>query len=168
MNANLGLIIQEAQLVKVLSGDAVAIFANDDNGAILLQQVNCKGAYGSGFSGAIAERYPVVEYAYRAQWPKQLGMAQVTKLAGGRYVANLFSQDGYGRTRRYTNYAYLGHCLVSMLSKLSAVSITTAYVPVGFGCGTGGGDWNIVRQILIDAFEPTEITLCLVQYAKPD
>jgi O-acetyl-ADP-ribose deacetylase (regulator of RNase III) len=129
---------------------------------IIVQQVNCRGAMGSGVAQQIAKRYPLVYGAYRsffAQEPKPaLGDAQFIPVAENLYVANVFGQDEFGPARqRHTDYAALEQGLRAV-AQFAADEDLRVYLPYGIGCGLGGGDWKVVSEI-IDRVLP-EATVC--------
>jgi O-acetyl-ADP-ribose deacetylase (regulator of RNase III) len=124
----------------------------DTHRGIIAQQVNCRGAMGSGVAQQIATRYPVVHGAYRSffnQDPKPaLGDAQFVPVADNLYVANVFGQDDFGGgSQRHTDYVALEQGLRAV-AQFALDEGLRVYLPYGIGCGLGGGDWKIVSEII--------------------
>ena len=62
-------------------------------------------------------------------------------------MCNLFSQNYYGRDgRRYTSYDAIDTGLRHLWDQLEPFH-GGLHHPL-FGCGLGGGDWNVVKAII--------------------
>lgn len=75
-------------------------------------------------------------------------------------VVFMYGQYYYGKDKKqYTDYNAVHNALVSYsyanLCKNHSLKIG---IPYGIGCGLGGGDWNIIEQIIKD-------TLCRYDYS---
>lgn len=96
--------------IKFVNGD-ILTFPERDGDTIICQQVNCRGVMGAGFAKQIRDKWPFVYNEYIRVTDVcdklMLGSYQNVKVGPHLYVANLFGQDGYGRDKRYTNYAAL-------------------------------------------------------------
>ena len=91
-----------------------------------------------------------VEQLYKMKAEKAHGFnrgrcQQNVKVGPHLYVANLFGQDGYGRDKRYTNYAALTAALFRAMKENPRA---TFRIPYGLGCGLAGGDWETVLDII--------------------
>ena len=122
---------------------------------IICHQVNSRGVAGVGLAQQIRDRWPDWFTEYRRFTPtlSRLGGVhwyEVTSLQNRAQlsIASLLAQDGYGRDKRYTNYAYLATALLNVEAQRTGEQV---YIPYKLGCGNGGGDWNIVQQIIADA-----------------
>lgn len=127
-----------------------------ENG-IICQQVNCQNVMGAGIAKAIADAYPIVKreynrrcsmYATQKERTEALyGHYQLVKVDDGLYVANIFSQDKYGngpkRGIQFTNEDYLVENIRKLTQKHPDL---TVYVPIGIGCGYGGGNWAVISK----------------------
>lgn len=60
-------------------------------------------------------------------------------------IVNMFSQDKYGRDKRYTNYIAIEKAIKELRKIYPSETIIAAYK---IGCGLAGGNWNIVKEIL--------------------
>ena len=134
----------------------------ESRASILCHQVNCQNRMGSGVAKSIASRWPIVKKSYHefcsGKDPSSLlGCVQVIYCENGRYVANIFGQLHYGYDgKQYTDYAALEHAF-QILSRMTTGSVA---FPYGFGCGLGGGDWQIVYALIKKYFSDREVIIC--------
>ena len=70
-------------------------------------------------------------------------------------VANLFGQVKYGGTAQHTNYDAFENGLKKL--KLTNFKRLPVYFPYGIGCGLGGGDWNIIYEIIQNTIPDSKI-----------
>ena len=139
--------------IKYLKGDATRPIGNGD--IIIAHVCNDIGAFGAGFSGAIARRWKIVETSYRNLTTRTLGDVQFIQLTPNLMAANMIAQHDVinilGETKDGLppiRYDALRQCLIvvnGMAVKINA----TLHCP-RFGAGLSGGDWNIVEQIIKD------------------
>jgi hypothetical protein len=117
----------------------------------LFHQTNCKFVMGSGIALQIRNTFPKVYNSYisfgdecRKNGISPLGTYQVVELEDCK-VVNVFSQDSYGKTGLHTDYAAMENSFQLFANnELSGIY----NFPYLFGCGTGGGDWKIVSEII--------------------
>lgn len=128
---------------------------------IIVQSVNHCGKMGSGLAKQISDKYPLVNAPnsmYQTMC-KEMDFADI-KVNGliawcnvdpEVYIASIFGQDRYGRDKQYTDYVALGNGLdsVRLLGKHNGYSVA---IPSGIGCGLGGGDWDVVHNIIENCF----------------
>lgn len=124
---------------------------------IVCHQVNCQNVMGAGIAKAIADAYPIVKTEYHrrcAMYESQAkrtealyGHYQLVKVDDGLYVANIFSQDKFGngpkRGVKFTNEDYLVKNIRALAERYPNLTI---YVPIGIGCGYGGGNWGTISK----------------------
>lgn len=126
---------------------------------IILQQVNCQNAMGSGFAKAVYEKWPVVKsdfhhFSNTKQKDKdRLGAMQVVTVEDGLFVVNLFAQLNYGRADdyRYTSYDALDIALEKTAKWMKSSGLDLRSIDVhhpAIGCGLGGAHWPIVAEII--------------------
>lgn len=116
---------------------------------IILHQVNCQGVMGAGFAKQIKNKYPLCFTEYK----KICKTKKSEELLGTIYIyegdkdiiINMFSQDKYGRDKRYTDYIAMEKA-IKKLRKIYPSEIIIA--PYKIGCGLAGGNWDIVKEIL--------------------
>ena len=115
---------------------------------ILLQQVNCQNAMGSGVAKAIYLKWPQVKEEYHkfAQNKKPedlLGEIQEIKINEDLLVINSFTQLTYGRTGKHTNEDLLIRNIKEIANKYNDKMIVIPYL---IGCGLGGGNWDYIFE----------------------
>ncbi len=149
--------------IRLMDGDVTEIKCD-----VVLHQVNCKGVMGSGVALTIKQKYPEVYNEYVnfvkkniGASSKLLGSVQLCKTTEGKYVANLFSQDGYGYKGQYTDYDALRKGLVKLNELCKGKTIA---LPYKMGSDRGGGDWNKVLGIIIECL--TDCNILIVRYNK--
>lgn len=124
-----------------------------DNG-IIAHQVNCTNHIGSGVAKALIQKWPMVKSEYHS-WCNQfgtqniLGHVQLLVINSGLYIANNFSQKDKGYDGKlYTNYEAVRKCFETLNTMNTTLYKTQIYIPFGYGCCLGGGDWNIIESIV--------------------
>jgi len=156
--------------IREIKGD---IFATNCN--VICHQVNCQGAMGAGLAKYIKAHWPlvfeqysnflnnntIVENGVKKNTRSFLGLCQIVKIDNYKYIANLFGQDRYGRDRQYTDYNALEISLYSLkrLVLFGGYGIKSIAIPYELGCGNGGGDWNIVFDIIKKVFSDTDLII---------
>jgi len=124
----------------------------------LVHQVNGLGAMAAGLAKAVSLRWPVVKRWYVSAVEAgelKLGDIQVISVGPSLYVVNLVGQHGYGRDKRYTDYAAVEAGLKKLVPVVEQSGLPV-YFPYLMGCGLGGGSWKVVES-LIDRYLPQAI-----------
>lgn len=115
---------------------------------IIVHQVNCQGVMGAGFAKQIRNVYPDCYEEYKKfciEHEKEL-LGNICIYEGKRdIIINLFSQDRYGRNKRYTDYQAMEQGFKRIRKVFPTEEIIAPYM---IGCGLAGGDWNIVLPLL--------------------
>jgi O-acetyl-ADP-ribose deacetylase (regulator of RNase III) len=146
-------------MVNVVMGNLLD--AKED---IIGHQVNCQGAMGGGIAKQIKEKYEAayigyMNYCYGKNPYDLLGNCQIVDVGKGKFVANLFGQLNYGRTKyRYTDYDALQNALHQLKAIAKRNKLTVA-LPYNIGCGLANGDWDVVTEILEQVFSDYDVTL---------
>lgn len=138
---------------------------------IIGHQTNCQGVMGSGIAKQIRDKYPNVYDMYidfcSDKRPRELlGKCQFAPIGEpdgnffvSKYIANLFGQLNYGRTKqRYTDYDALRAALTRLREVAEYYKFSVA-LPWNIGCGFANGDWDIVSRIIDEVFDGYEVTL---------
>ncbi len=127
---------------------------------IIVHQVNCQGVMGSGVAKAIRDKWPIVFEKYKAvASPKCLGRTQFVQVGDETIVANLFGQNFYGRDgKQYTDYEAFRKGLQELRKKAEHYNYPIA-LPYLIGCGLGGGNWEIVRDMIAEELSGMDVTL---------
>lgn len=130
--------------------------ADAGNPVVVCHQVNCMGVMGAGLAKQIKNRFPNAFRIYKSQcnaWSHcpsgNLGYAQFYNASeeAGYFIANIFGQITYGTGRRQTDYDAIREGLRRVAN---AFPKSTVRIPYKMGCGLGGGDWDIVLDIIQD------------------
>lgn len=142
--------------MKILKKDLTTI-----SSGIILHQVNCQGKFASGLAGSIRQKYPEVYLSYMnfcQTYGKHnlLGKFDDVHVSDSLVIVNCFSQEFYGYDgRRYTDYYSIRKIFGDVYKKFGDKEY---FAPVRYGCGLGGGDWNIVSEIILEQIP--SITFC--------
>ena len=132
---------------------------------IIVQQVNCQGVMGSGLAKSIRDKWPIVYDRYAEYVSKNinygglssdlLGLTIPVTVGKGLWVYSIFGQDFFGTDKRHTNYGALSQGLSAFTGAACPI-----YFPYLLGCGLGGGDWEVVSE-LIEFYVPDAIIVRL-------
>jgi O-acetyl-ADP-ribose deacetylase (regulator of RNase III) len=121
---------------------------------VILHSVNAMGVMGSGVALAIKNKWPKVnsEYVelynfYKDQPWQLMGGAQRVEINPNLSVVNLFGQFDIGTDYRRTEYGSIHQALKRVRYRYLNDKIDI-YIPYKMGCDRGGGDWNIVYDII--------------------
>ena len=137
-----------------------------DAKGLIIQGVNCQGVMGSGVARDIRAKWPKVydEYyhfvnSYTGTKSQLLGSVQLVMVESDVVVANLFSQEHFGKDgRKYISYEAIHKGftqIADMFKHENGISLTSLVVNYPtLGAGFGGGEWSIISQIIDSAFEP--------------
>ena len=122
--------------------------------------VNCQGVMGSGVALAIKNKYPnhFNDYINAVKLNRGISSDLLGKITDDPSkedkILGMFTQDFYGKDgKRYVNYAAIGSAFREVSDYLSG-DPDDSFCPLGIpkiGAGLGGGDWNIIEQIINDA-----------------
>ena len=124
---------------------------------VICHQVNCMGVMGAGLAKQVAKRWSAVYLRFQEVCMSNnpqvlLGRCQLDRVVcNDKYVqiVSMFAQNDYGRDKCYTNYEAVRSCMEYVKQQYVGKVIA---IPYKIGCGLGGGDWNIVHQIIKDVF----------------
>ncbi|APC44464.1 hypothetical protein [Pseudoalteromonas phage PH357] len=148
--------------IRIVKGDAITALLNGDID-YLVHQTNAVGGFGSGIAGQIRKRIPQAYQAYKDNYDFWINQGYdnipLGNISTGGNVIHLHSQLNYGRSgKRYTNYGamangfnYLPEVLYDMDESPEDIVIGLPYL---MGCGLGGGDWNIVYELIEQCLAP--------------
>jgi hypothetical protein len=124
---------------------------------VIFQSCNCKGPMG-GLAGAIKRKWPKVEKEYLellATKPKKhdftfLGTSQIVEiLPNVLSVCNIFGQLDISTQSRQTEYGAIHNGFKHFKENHSYFNLDdNLFFPYHFGCGKGGGNWDIVKEII--------------------
>lgn len=138
---------------------------------VIAHGVNCQGKYGAGTALAIRKKYPLAYSNYLQQLELYnrinrlpLGTVSLSTQPDMKIIANCFTQEFYGfEKKQYVSYKAIANCISVLdnfcknsqldddLAELFVKAFNHPITSVAFpkiGCSLGGGDWNIVSQII--------------------
>lgn len=144
-------------MVKMTQGNVFESGAD-----IIGHGVNCKGGFGSGVAGVVAQKYPKARHRYLDKFQNEgwsLGDVQFVKVLGKQeYIANCATQFNYGYTGECNaDYPAIRTCMEKVRDYAKANKFTVAIPKIG--AGLAGGDWNIIKGILDEVFVDYDCTV---------
>ena len=151
--------------MKTVKGDLIKM-SLDGYFDILVHGCNCFGSMGAGIAKQIAE-----------QWPGVLYVDQLTNYGDqsklGSYSKYYDEDNKITIINMYTQYSVGKGCQVNYdavkfgFQTLNDMYKTFSSVRIGIpkiGAGLGGGDWNKIKQIIVDACPDIIDRMTLVEY----
>lgn len=132
--------------IKLINGD---IFSSQ--ASIIAHGVNAQGRMNAGIAKQIRQRFPQAYADYMTKFKTtgwSLGDTQLVMVGESpRFIANCCTQEFYGRDGfHYCDYDAIENCLATLFRFASREGCSIAMPRLG--CGLGGGDWNIVFDII--------------------
>lgn len=122
----------------------------DITDGVIIHGCNAKGVMGSGVALAIKNKYPKAYDAYKRfenDHALRLASLSMCKVSSSLYVANLVTQETYGRDsdKRYVSYGAV-HLGFEKLHE-SFPSSTVFHFPK-IGAGLGNGNWKDISSLI--------------------
>jgi O-acetyl-ADP-ribose deacetylase (regulator of RNase III) len=156
--------------MKHIKGDVLEVSKNSKS-AVLLHQVNCQGVMGGGIAKQIKDKYPnhfidyccIIDHS-TGQHKECLGQWFITFCEADTAIVGLFGQYCFGTDKRHTNYAAFVKSLSDFIQSLCMRKDSELIIPKNIGCGLGGGDWNIIEQILHDVEKMYGVEFTCVEF----
>lgn len=134
--------------MKELEGDILLV-----ERGIICHQVNCLGIMGGGIALEIRNKYPELYSEYRKNCVDNtglLGSVSVYTINENLKIANIFGQQniGIGKGIR-TDYDAVDKSLIELKKIINEDKTNLPiYFPKYMGCGLGGGNWSIYKEII--------------------
>ena len=128
----------------------------DSSAQALVNPVNCKGAAGRGLAYDFRLRYPVNHKLYSQSCqrgemrPGYVLFCDIATLFPPFYIINFPTKDDW---RKPSQESYIRDGLDSLVALVSRRSIESVAIPP-LGCGLGGLAWEVVRPLVVAAFDP--------------
>jgi O-acetyl-ADP-ribose deacetylase (regulator of RNase III) len=126
---------------------------------------NCCHIFG-GLAGKIKQMYPAA-YAADIGTPKndfkKMGTFSYAVLQSNKHIYNIYTQYDIGMGR-HTNYEAVYRGLERVNVHVLEQGLKSFGLPKNAGCGLGGADWRIVRQIIEVIFERSPLDLYICNY----
>ncbi len=136
---------------------------------IIGHQVNCQGVMGAGVAKFIKTEHPDAYQKYTDYIQKNnefnnlLGTTLITEhseLGEEKLIAHLFGQNQPGPQ---TDYLALETALTHLKLQMEHRGLKRLGLPK-IGCGIGGGDWNVVFNIIMNIFNYSTIDVTIFVY----
>ena len=144
----------------------------NENVDVIIHQANCFNTMGSGIAKQIREKYPEayeVDCKTKRGDMNKFGSFSYTHTNDKKIIINMYSQYRYGYGEKHTDYDAMNKALPNIIKFIETKVKKDANVgiPKKLGCVLGGGDWNIVKEIFLKQFEPTQLHLHIVEFNMP-
>lgn len=149
-------------MIHYVKGDLLA-----SDCAVLIHGCNCFNVWGAGIARQMRDKYPEayaadVRATERNGTKWKLGSFSDALARDGKVILNLYSQYDYGRGEVYANYRAIRDGLEKIHDYilLGDVERFPAWPKVGMpriGAGLGGGDWNVIEDIVKNIFDVNDI-----------
>ena len=151
-------------MIKHINGNLFSTKAD-----IVCHQVNCKGVMGSGVALQVKQNYPKAYQDYMQDFLADklvLGHVCFSEIENNFIIANLCSQEDYNRNYKnknnvmvYSDYSYLQVCLNKVKDFCIENDLKTIAFPYKMSCDRGGGNWEIVYQMIELTFEDFNVEI---------
>ena len=149
-------------VAKCYAGDLL-----DAHVDFIFHVTNCMSVMGAGIARSIKNKWSIVydeykEYLKTNTPSKSLGTYQainITEYAHthASYVVNVFGEYSFSKTKRVIEYDKVLTALESFCEDYLDNYVGEKKIILGFpylfGCGLAGGDWRIMKQIILTTFE---------------
>lgn len=145
-------------MINIINGNLF-----DTDADIICHQCNCQGVMGTGVAAEVKSRYPHVFADYRKDYEDgklSLGYVCFSNATDTTVIANMCGQDKYGYDgSKYTNYDKLQMCFDEVVKYAYKYNCQKIAFPYLMSCHRGGGDWNIVYEMIKNTFEDFEVEI---------
>jgi O-acetyl-ADP-ribose deacetylase (regulator of RNase III) len=117
---------------------------------VFMHGCNAQGVMGSGVAKEVKTKFPSAFYAYREAYDTsglKLGDVTIVRPLQHLFIVNAITQQYFGYDGRlYLDYKALETCAnkAADLAKKEGLPLVFPLI----GCDRGGGDWNVVRDML--------------------
>jgi O-acetyl-ADP-ribose deacetylase (regulator of RNase III) len=144
-------------MIKFLSGNLL-----ESNAYALVNTVNTVGVMGKGIALQFKKEFPSNNTVYReACLKKKLNIGQLlpvkdsSLLLGERLIINFPTKTHW---RLPSEYSYIKKGLQALVELITEKDIKSVALPA-LGCGNGGLDWLLVKEMIRQSFEPLDATI---------
>lgn len=147
-------------MIKIIEGNLFDTKAN-----IICHQANAQGIMGSGVALQVKQLYPKVYLSYKKDYDNgllKLGYVNFCSNGKNQLIANMIGQEKYGYDgSKYTNYDKLQECFDKVVfcayNEFDKKPIIA--FPYLMSCHRGGGDWNIVYDMIEKIFNDFDVEI---------
>ena len=131
----------------------------DVTNGIIVHGCNAHGVMGSGVANAVRRKYPGAYEIYREAYNEgllKLGTVVYYQVTTELVIANAITQQNFGGDgKRYVSYDAVDNCMRTIAHDLNTDLFgkdfpKVVHMPL-IGAGLGGGDWDVIYQIVVKA-----------------
>ena len=119
---------------------------------IIVHGCNMQGIMVAGVAKAVKAKYPACFAKYKMcldSWDYKLGDDIMYKVNSDLFICNALTQLRYSRTgSRQVNYVAIVKVFDRNIRNARALGLSLHFPKIG--AGLGGGDWNIIEQLIND------------------
>jgi len=151
--------------MKTINGDLIKL-AKERKFDIIIHGCNCMCTMGSGIAKSIKDNFPIA-YEVDCKTIKgdknKLGKFSYTKY-GDLLIINAYTQYNYSYNKLEVDYGAIRLCMREIKD-----TVYTYHKRIGIpkiGAGRGGGNWDIIKQIIDEELDEEDVTL--VEYSGID
>ncbi|MFC4354218.1 macro domain-containing protein [Chryseomicrobium palamuruense] len=137
----------------------------EDPAEAYVNTVNTVGVMGKGIALQFKQAFPDVFKQYAKDCKKglvevgKMHNVQVEGLAAPKYVINFPTKEHW---RNPSKLEYIQEGLQDLVRVVQDLKITSIALPP-LGCGNGGLDWQVVRPLILEAFQPLDVEVHLYE-----
>ena len=145
----------------------------DSQDSLVAHCCNIKNTIGSGVAKALRDRFPEIytsDTAEYIRYGKQLlGRSVIIPVITNpddtkiKYISNLYGQPNYGYVGRHIDYEALYQSFEDLTTQCKLMNITSISMPYRIASDRAGGDWDVVKAMLISVFDNQNININLYQ-----
>lgn len=139
----------------------------EDSAEVYVNTVNTVGVMGKGIALQFKQAFPDVFKQYAKDCKAgnvQIGRMHVVPVEGlmnPKYIIHFPTKEHW---RNPSKLSYIKQGLADLVQVLEKLNVTSIALPP-LGCGNKGLDWNVVRPLIIDAFQEVPIDVHLYEPA---
>lgn len=149
-------------MYREIEGDLIKL-ALEGNFDVITHGCNCFCTMGAGIAPQMAiafgaDKFPLEHGRHRGNYNK-LGTVDPVKV-NGITIINSYTQYGFGANhengeKQPINYTALAMCLEKINFQYKGKRVGLPQI----GCGLAGGDWTVVKSIILDRLKDCEVTV---------
>ena len=133
----------------------------DDGFLALVNPVNCVGSMGKGLALHFRERFPINYKAYKACCDMEcLHIGEMLVVDDGDVTIINFPTKLHWRDP--SEYQYIADGVIDLHAVINEYQFKSVAIPA-LGCGLGGLDWDIVRNMLVDTLGDLECDVVIYE-----
>lgn len=138
---------------------------------VIAHGCNAQGVMGSGVARTVRDDYPKAYQDYVAAYDKiglRLGAVIYSMVNPNLIIANMITQErfGHGGTR-WVSYDAIATAMETLNKDCRVFGVNQVAMPM-IGAGLGGGNWDIIEQIIESSMVSVQPVVYLLEPLKRD